>query len=104
MKAYWGSEGIVQHILNLYTKWTWVVNCTPQPLFPQRKGPWYPLYRRMGGPQIRSGHNCSEEKNSQPLPRLEAPIIQPVAQRYTAELSWLQHVTYAVVEGSFDAT
>jgi hypothetical protein len=28
-------------------------------------------------------------ENSQPLPRLEAPIIQPVAQRYTTELSRL---------------
>jgi len=37
---------------------------------------------RMGGPQIRSG--CGgEEKNSQPPPGLETPIIQ----RYTTELS-----------------
>jgi hypothetical protein len=27
-----------------------------------------------------------EEKNSQPLPGIEPPIIQPVAQRYTTEL------------------
>jgi hypothetical protein len=30
-----------------------------------------------------------EEKNSYPLPRLEPPIIQSVAQRYTTELSRL---------------
>jgi hypothetical protein len=30
-----------------------------------------------------------KEKNSQPLPGLEPPIIQPVAQRYTTELSRL---------------
>jgi hypothetical protein len=30
-----------------------------------------------------------EEKNSQPLPGLESPIIQPVAQRYTIEPSQL---------------
>jgi hypothetical protein len=29
-----------------------------------------------------------KRKNSQPLPGLETPIIQPVAQRYTAELPW----------------
>jgi hypothetical protein len=29
---------------------------------------------------------AGEEKNSQPLPGLETPIIQPVAQRYTIEL------------------
>jgi hypothetical protein len=28
-------------------------------------------------------------KNSQPMPELETPIIQPVAQRYTAELPLL---------------
>jgi hypothetical protein len=38
------------------------------------------------GPQMRSGRG-GEEKNSQPLPGLEPPIFQPVAQRYTAELS-----------------
>jgi hypothetical protein len=52
---------------------------------PQGKSPWYPLDRRRGGPQSRSGCR-SEEKNSQPLPGLELPIIQSVAQRYTTEL------------------
>jgi hypothetical protein len=41
--------------------------------------------RRLGGHQNRSGL-CGEEKNSQPLPGLEPPIIQPLAQSYTAEL------------------
>jgi len=43
-----------------------VFRFTPQPLYPQGKSPWYPLDRRLGGPQSHSGH--SEEKNSQPLP------------------------------------
>jgi len=47
------------------------------------------LYRRLGGPQSRSGPDGGEEKNSHPLPGLELPIIQPVAQSYTAELSRL---------------
>jgi hypothetical protein len=38
------------------------------------------------GSQSVYGHG-DEEKNSQPLPSLEPPIIQPVAQRYTTELS-----------------
>jgi hypothetical protein len=42
--------------------------------------------RRLGGPQSRSGRR-GEEKNSQPLPGHEPPIIQPVAQRYTTELT-----------------
>jgi hypothetical protein len=54
----------------------------------QGKSPWYPLDRRLGGPQSRPGRG-GEEKNSQPLPGLEPPIIQPLAQRYTAELSRL---------------
>jgi hypothetical protein len=45
-----------------------------RPLYPQRKNPWYPLNRRLGGPQNRSGRG-GEEKNSQPLPGLEPPII-----------------------------
>jgi hypothetical protein len=50
-----------------------------QPLYPQGKSPWYPLDRRLGGPDSRSGRG-DEAKNSQPLPGLEPPIIQPVAQ------------------------
>jgi hypothetical protein len=42
----------------------------------------------LGGPQSRSGRG-DEDKNSRTLPGLETPIIQPVAQRYTAELSRL---------------
>jgi hypothetical protein len=52
----------------------------------QGKSPCYPLDRRLGGPQSRSGRG-GEEKNSQRLPELEPSIIQPVEQRYTAELS-----------------
>jgi hypothetical protein len=56
-----------------------------RPLYRQEDIPWYPLDRRLGGPQNRSGRG-GEERNSQPLPGLEPPIIQPVAQRYTTEL------------------
>jgi hypothetical protein len=56
-----------------------------QATLPQGKSPRYPLDRRLGGPQSRSGRG-GEEKNSQPLPELEPPIIQPVAQSYTTEL------------------
>jgi hypothetical protein len=58
------------------------------PAAPQGKNPWYPLFRRLDGPQSRSGRG-SEGKNFQPLPGLEHPINQPVAQRNTTELSWL---------------
>jgi hypothetical protein len=65
---------------------------TLRPLYPQEKSPWYPLDRRLGGPQNWSGRG-SGEQNSQPLPGLEPTIVQPVAQRYTTELSRLL-VTY----------
>jgi hypothetical protein len=52
------------------------------------RDPWYPLDRRLGEPQSRSRRGGGE-KNSQHLPGLELPIIQPVAQRYTTELSRL---------------
>jgi hypothetical protein len=75
MEVYWENGSISPRILDLGTRWRWVVSFMSQPLYPQEKGPWYPLDRRLGGPQSRSGRG-GEEKNSQ-------PIIQPVAQRYT---------------------
>jgi hypothetical protein len=86
MKAYEGSGVIAPRILDLGSRRRWVVSFTPRPLYPQGKNPWYPLDRRLGGLQSRSGRG-GEEKNSQPLSGLERPIIQPVAQRYTTDLS-----------------
>jgi hypothetical protein len=48
----------------------------------------YPVDRRLGVPQCRSGRG-GEEKNSQPLLGFEPPTIQSVFQRDTAELSRL---------------
>jgi hypothetical protein len=46
--------------------------------------------RPESGPQRRSGRGGGEE-SCHPLPGLEPPVIQPVAQRYTTELSrWLE--------------
>jgi hypothetical protein len=47
---------------------------------PQGKSPWYPLDRRLGGPQSRSGRG-GLEKNSQPPQGIEPQ--NPAAQRYT---------------------
>jgi hypothetical protein len=87
-KTYWGSGCIPPRILDLCIRWRWVVIFTPRPIYTQGKSPWYPLDRSLDGPQSQSGHG-GKEKNSQPLPALEPPIIQPVAQRYTTELSRL---------------
>jgi len=54
-----------------------VVSFTPRPLYPQGKSPWYPLYRRLGGPQ-----GGGEEKNSQTLQGLEPQIIQAIAEGF----------------------
>jgi hypothetical protein len=41
---------------------------------PPGKSPCYPLDRRLGGPQIRSGRG-GEEKNSKPPPGIEVKIL-----------------------------
>jgi hypothetical protein len=79
---------IAPRIPDIGSRWSWVVIFTPQPLYSQGKGPWYPLDRTLGGHQRQSGRG-GEEKNSKLLPEFEPPIIHAVAQRYTSELSRL---------------
>jgi hypothetical protein len=76
MKAYWGSGGIAPLILHLGTRGRWVVSFTPLPLHPRRKNLRYPLHRRVGGPQSRSGRG-DEEENSQPLLGIEPRSSSP---------------------------
>jgi hypothetical protein len=70
------------HFLDLNTSWRWVVSFTPRPLNPRGKSPRYPLDRRLGGPQCRSGKR-GEEKILEPTgtwtptPRSSSPY--PVA-------------------------
>jgi len=40
-----------------------VVSSTPLPLYPWGKSCWYPLERRVGGPQSQSGLGIKEEKS-----------------------------------------
>jgi hypothetical protein len=91
MKLYWGIGGIVPRILDLGTRWRWVVSFTPRPLYPHGKSPWYPLDRRLGGAQNRSVRG-GEERDSQPVQVLEPATIQPVAQRYTTELGVMEEI------------
>jgi hypothetical protein len=65
-----GEWGIAPRILDLGTRWRWVVSFTPRPLYLPGKNPLYPLDRRLGGPHSRSGRG-GEEKNSQPPPGIE---------------------------------
>jgi hypothetical protein len=55
----------------------------PQFLYPQGKSPRYPLDRRLGRPQ-----SCLDAVVKRKM-ELEPPIIQPIAQYYNNELSWL---------------
>jgi hypothetical protein len=55
---------------DLGTRWRWLVSFKPRPLWSQGKSLRYPLDRRLGGPQSRSGQRV-EEKNSQLPPRIE---------------------------------
>jgi hypothetical protein len=43
----------------------------PAALPARKESPWYPLDRRLGGPQSRSGHSGGEEKNCQPPQGIE---------------------------------
>jgi hypothetical protein len=63
MKAYWGSGGIAPRILDLGTRWSWVVSFTPRSLYPQGKRPWYPLGRSLDGHQSRFGCGGKEKKS-----------------------------------------
>jgi hypothetical protein len=64
------------YVLDSYM--TWVVSFTPLPPYPRGKNPRYPLDRRLGGPQNRSGRR-GEEKildsngTRTPTPRSSSP-------------------------------
>jgi hypothetical protein len=55
-----------------------VVCFTTRPFYPWGKSHFYPLDRRLVGPQSRSG-NCGEEKNLT-FAGNRAPAVQPLAQ------------------------
>jgi len=67
-----------------------VVRFMTQPLYTQGKSPWYPLDRRLGGPQSRSGRG-GEEKNSPPPPGIvpqnsDHPVRSPEIHRVITAL------------------
>jgi len=72
MKTYWVSRGIASHILNLGTRWTWVVSFTLWPLYPQ-----HPLDRRCAGP--RAGLDTVARKRIPDPAGNQALVVQPVA-------------------------
>jgi len=57
MKMYLGREHTAPCILNLGTRWNGQLHALVA--LPPWKEPWYPLVKRLGGPQSQSG--CSTE-------------------------------------------
>jgi hypothetical protein len=84
MKAY-GSGCIEPHILDLGTSWRWVVSFTPRPLYLRGNRPPYPLDRRFGGPQSRSGRFLEKRKFLN-QPRLELWTFSRPARSYPGSL------------------
>jgi hypothetical protein len=84
LEPYWGSGRVDQNILDLGTRWRWVVSFTPGPLYPRGKKSQYPLYRRQGGPQSRSERG-GEEKKSQLQPGIELQAARVLT--YTRKVS-----------------
>jgi hypothetical protein len=75
MKLYWGSTGIAPRILTSALRGDeWSVS-RPGLFYLWGKNPRYPLDRRLGGPQRRSGRG-SEEKNSRNFPCWELNLVR----------------------------
>jgi hypothetical protein len=76
-----GSGGIVPCILNLSTRWRWSVSFTLPAALSRGSNSRYPLGRRLGGSQSRSGRG-GEEKNSHHRPCRESNPGRPVHMSY----------------------
>jgi hypothetical protein len=77
MKMYGGADVQIHIYLTLAQVWRWMVSFTPRPLYPQRKNPWYPLYRRLHGSQVQCGL-CGE--NSWPQTSTPQPCSQSLTE------------------------
>jgi hypothetical protein len=60
-----------------------VVSFTPLPLYPRAKSPWYPLDKRLGGPQSQFGRYGEEKILSYRDSNSDPSVVQLVASRYT---------------------
>jgi hypothetical protein len=85
-----GNGHTASSILNLSTRWRWVVNFTPSCFTPGERGPppQYPLERRLGGSHSQSGHGGEEKKI--PVPAKNQTLgIQHTALSLLTELPQL---------------
>jgi hypothetical protein len=83
MKTYWGSGSIAPRILDLGTRWRWVVSFTTRPLYHRERAPGTHGIGWVGSWVVLD----AVVKRKIPRPRWESnprtPIVQPVAQCYT---------------------
>jgi hypothetical protein len=78
-----GSRDIALLFHDHGTRRGWGVSVTPQTNFTPGKT-WYPLYRRLGGPQGQSG----QVRKISPPPGFDPRTVQPVASHYTDWATW----------------
>jgi hypothetical protein len=78
MKAYRENGGTAPLILNLSTRWRWVVSLTPWKIYPQGKSPQYPLNGMLMAPHSLCG-SFGDEKNLLSLPGFELWIVKSIA-------------------------
>jgi hypothetical protein len=90
--AIYGRVEMKSRILNLGTRWRWVVSFTPQPLYPQVNFLRYPLDRRF---LSRSGR-CGVEEDLLLLPGIEPRPSNPQPVPIPTELwrSFINNVTW----------
>jgi len=90
MKTYFGNGGIATLILNLGTRWSWVISFTPRLLFLR-----YPLVRRLSGPQSHSAPDGEEENISHQFPYRELKPGRP-ARNLVSILNKLQRLPWTL--------
>jgi hypothetical protein len=85
----WGSGGIAPPFLTSALHGAEWSTSRPGPSILEEKSPRYPLDRRLGGPQSRSGR-CGVDKNTLPLPGIEPWLSSPKPVAIPTELSRLR--------------
>jgi hypothetical protein len=70
-------------IFDLDNSWSWVISFTPRPLYPKWNGNGYPLDRRLGGVQNRSGQREKRKTCSYRDSISYSSAVRPVANYYT---------------------
>jgi hypothetical protein len=83
MKAYWGSGSMAPFILSLRHCMEVSGQLHASAALPQGKSPWYPLNRRVGGPQSRSGRGVEERKTSHKTVIMKVSDFSCVSDRYS---------------------